>query len=84
MAIIFDDTDREAKEIEWKDKYKSIKATGERIVGLIQGAKETITLLKAEITASTLFTEDEKTDCKDKLTARLIVIKADILAEFGL
>ena len=81
MADIFDTTDQKN---EWVDKYKSVKLTGERIVELIITAKATVAEVKADITASTLFTSEEKTEMEGKLTARIEEVKANILAQFGL
>ena len=66
------------------DSFKSVKATGERIVGLIQAAKQTVTADKSGIQSSDLLTDDEKTEMTTEYTSRLAKVKADILAEFGL
>jgi len=64
--------------------FKSVKATGERIVGLIQAAKQAVTANKASIASSAILTAEEKTEMTGEYTSRLNQVKADILAEFGL
>lgn len=73
---------QELEKIEFKsslvDSFRSVKFTGERIVGLIQAAKQTVTFDKNSITNSDLLTADEKTEMKAEYTSRLAKVKTDI------
>ena len=60
------------------DSFKSVKATGQRIVDLVTAAKSTVTIDKQSITNSSLLTADEKTEMKAEYTSRLSAVKADI------